>query len=289
MDALRVLLVLCVSSGFLPSVQATDRPKVRLTGQPNFRDLGGYKTSDGRTVKSGLIFRSGELPRLTDDDVQKLQNLGVKTVVNFLTDKEIKASGADRLPKNIKTIHLPIAGGDSGDGGLAVVILDARRKADFSKVPVDLNPEIHRLIVREAKTQYAALLRSLADSEKRPLLFHCSHGVHRTGTAAAVVLSALGVPWESVRKDYLLSNEFRKEEVARRLNQLRDLAAKNQGIKLAAVDMTNIKAFYILQPTYIDASLDEAVKRHGSMRKYIRDGLKITDEEVKQLRDALLE
>jgi len=262
---------------------------VRLTGQPNFRDLGGYKTSDGRTVKSGLIFRSGELPRLTDDDVQKLQNLGVKTVVNFLTDKEIKASGADRLPKNIKTIHLPIAGGDSGDGGLAVVILDARRKADFSKVPVDLNPEIHRLIVREAKTQYAALLRSLADSEKRPLLFHCSHGVHRTGTAAAVVLSALGVPWESVRKDYLLSNEFRKEEVARRLNQLRDLAAKNQGIKLAAVDMTNIKAFYILQPTYIDASLDEAVKRHGSMRKYIRDGLKITDEEVKQLRDALLE
>ena len=261
----------------------------KLTGQPNFRDLGGYKTSDGRTVKSGLIFRSGELPNLTNEDINKLETLGIKQVVNFLTDEEIAAHGADRLPNNVSTRQLPIAGGDAVGGGMAGAVLKARQTADFSQVPVELNPEIHRMAIREGTEQYAALLRELTDADKRPLVFHCSHGVHRTGTAAAILLSALGVPWETVRKDYLLSNEYRKDEVQGRLNQLRDRAAKSQGISPQQVDMTNINAFYILQPSYIDASLDEAVKQYGSMDNYIRDGLGIDNDLVKKLRDALLE
>lgn len=289
MEFLRTILAGCLVAGLFSPTEADDRRDVRLDGQPNFRDLGGYKTSDGRTVKSGLIFRSGELPRLTDDDVSKLQELGIKTVVNFLTDEEIKARGEDRLPDNVKMTRLPIAGGDAGGGGLAGAILEARQKADFSKVPVELNPDIHRMLIRDTKKQYATLLRQLADPEKRPLVFHCSHGVHRTGTAAAIVLSALGVPWETVRKDYLLSNECRKEEVAKRLKQLREQAAKNQGITPQQVDATNMKAFYILEPSYIDASLEEAVKQHGSMEKYIRDGLGITKDELTRLRSSLLD
>ena len=285
--ATRVLLAILLV-GFLAPLCAAERPEVKLEGQLNFRDLGGYKTTDGRRVKSGLVFRSGELSRLKDADVRKLKALGIKTVVNFLTDEEIKARGEDRLPQNVKAIGLPIAGGDADGGGLAGAILEARRRADFSKVPVELNPEIHRRLVREAQKQYAALLRQLANSEKRPLVFHCSHGVHRTGTAAAIVLSALGVPWKTVREDYLLSNKCRKDEVARRLKQLRDQAAKNQGIPPEQVDMTNINAFYILQPSYIDASLDEAVKRHGSMEDYIREGLGIEDELIEKLRNELL-
>ena len=69
----RSVLASCLIVGFASSIEADDRHGVRLEGQPNFRDLGGYKTSDGRTVKSGLIFRSGELPRLRDEDVSKLR------------------------------------------------------------------------------------------------------------------------------------------------------------------------------------------------------------------------
>ena len=289
MNVFQVILVVCLTAGFLSPIRAADRPEVQLDGQPNFRDLGGYKSSDGRTVKFGQLFRSGELPRLNDDDVRKLQQLGIKTVVNFLTDVEIQVRGEDRLPDNVTMIRLPIAGGDAVGGGLAGAILEAREKADFSKVPVELNPEIHRLLVREAQKQYAALLRELADSEKRPLVFHCSHGVHRTGTAAAIVLSALGVPWETVRKDYLLSNEYRKEEVAKRLSQLRRRAAKNQGISPDKVDLANVKAFYILHGEYIDASLDEAVKLYGSMEEYIHEGLGLSHSELSRLRKDLLE
>ncbi len=53
--------------------------------------------------------------------------------------------------------------------------------------------------------------------------------------------------------------------------------------------MTNANAFYVLQGDYIDASLDEAVKRYGSMAEYIREGLGVSDEEVERLRSALLE
>ncbi len=257
-----------------------------LKGQPNFRDLGGYRTSDGRTVKRGLVFRSGELPRLTDEDVAKLDRLGIRIVANFLTEAEIEYRGEDRLPEGIETVSLPIAGGDDN---LAAVVLEARQKAYFSRVPVEINPDIHRLLIRDAKIEYAELLKAIADPANRPIVFHCSHGVHRTGTAAAILLSALGVPWETARRDYLLSNDYRKVEIDRRLAELRAQAGRNQNIPPEDVDMANANAFYILQGDYIDASLDEAVKRYGSMDNYIRNGLGVSDKEVERLRSALLE
>ena len=132
-------------------------------------------------------------------------------------------------------------------------------------------------------------MRLIADPANRPLVFHCSHGVHRTGTAAAVLLSALGVPWETVREDYLLTNEYLKDEVERRLAKIRSMAAANQGIPPEQVDMTNMEAFYIVQSAYIDGSLETAVQEYGSMEGYIRDGLGVSDEELERLRAELLE
>ena len=117
----------------------------------------------------------------------------------------------------------------------------------------------------------------------------CSHGVHRTGTAAAILLSALGVPWETVRADYLLSNTYRQEEIDHRLAQLRDHHAENTGVSPEEVDTTNMEAFYILQGAYIDAALEQAIGEFGSMEAYIRDGLRISDEEVEELKRQLLE
>jgi protein-tyrosine phosphatase len=258
---------------------------VVLEGQPNFRDVGGYKTSDGRTVKRGQVYRSGELPRLTDKDVAKLKQLGIKTVVNFLTNEETAARGRDRLPNGVREVSQPI----DSDGGLVNAVLEARKTGDFSKVPRHLNPEFHRILVNVAKKQYAALLKELLDADRRPVVFHCSHGVHRTGTATAILLWTLGVPWETIREDYLLSNECRKTETKKRLAQLRALAAKNQQIPPEEVDMTNINAFYILQPSYIDASRDEILKKYGSIEDYLTKGLGLTKGEIGHLRDSLLE
>jgi len=290
-----VLAALAVGCGRAPeSVSPTPAPQpapperhVALDGQPNFRDLGGYETTDGRSVKWGEVYRSGELPRLSEGDVAKLDELGIDTVVSFLTEKEIEARGPDRLPEGVEERPLPMEAGNMGD--LAAVVSEARKTGDFSEVPADINPDLHRRLMVEAREHYASLLREISDPANRPLVFHCSHGVHRTGTAAAILLSVLGVPWETVREDYLLSNTYRKDEIEHRLVQLRDLYAETNGIPPEEVDTTNMDAFYILQGAYIDAALEQAVADYGSMEAYIRDGLGITDEEVEQLRSQLLE
>ncbi len=263
---------------------ADDSRHVPLDGQSNFRDVGGYRTEDGKTVKRGVIFRSGELPRLTDEDVIKLEQLGIKTIVNFLTDIETQSRGADRLPPGARAISLPI----ETDDGLAAAIEKARRMADFSSMPPSLNPEIHRVLVNDARKQYAALFREIAQTQE-PLVFHCSHGVHRTGTATAVLLWSLGVPWDAVREDYLLSNKYRESEVEKRLAQLRESLAKKQAVPPAQVDMTNVEAFYIQQGEYIDASREEILKRYSSIDGYLTDGLGLTEQEIQKLRERLLE
>jgi hypothetical protein len=78
------------ATGPIPATAEPER-HVALDGQANFRDLGGYETTDGRTVKWGEVYRSGELPRLSDEDVAKLEDLDIRTVVSFLTEKEIEA------------------------------------------------------------------------------------------------------------------------------------------------------------------------------------------------------
>jgi protein-tyrosine phosphatase len=268
------------------SVLAGDAQRhVSLGGQSNFRDLGGYQTADGREVKSGEVFRSGELPRLSDADVVRLDAIGVRSVVNFLTPAEIEQRGEDRLPEGVEELSAPIAGG--GDD-LALLVLEARKTGDFSDIPPELNADIHRILINQANREYATLLRALADPANRPLVFHCSHGVHRIGTAAAILLSVLGAPWETVREDYLLSNHYRADEIDRRLAELRALAAESQGVPPDAVDTTNMEAFYRLQGAYIDASLDEAIQQHGSMDAYVRDGLGLTEAEIEALREQLL-
>jgi protein-tyrosine phosphatase len=260
---------------------------IDLEGQPNFRDLGGYQSADGRTVKWGQVYRSGELPHLTDADVARLDELEIESVVNFLLPEEIEMNGSDRLPDGVREVPEPIHGDRAAE--LTMVAQNAIRSADFDAIPPEMNPEFHRMLLDEGKSEYAALLRQASDPANRPLVFHCSHGVHRTGTAAAILLSALGVPWETVRADYLMSNTTRAAEVEHRLAQLRDLYATNTGIAPEEVDTTNMEAFYILQASYIDAALEQAIEDYGSMDAFIRDGLGISDDEIEELRRQLLE
>jgi len=271
------------------AIQKEDHNRhIELDGQPNFRDIGGYQTVDGKTVKWGQVYRSGRLPKLTNEDVMRIDSLGIKTVVNFLTQTEIEAKGEGRLPKGTNEIFLPIDT-EEGTEGLAKEILRAGETGDFSNIPVEINPTIHRLLINKANKEYAQLLREVLNSSNRPMVFHCSHGIHRTGTATALLLTILGVPWETIREDYLLSNLYRKEEIDYRLEQLRELAAKNQGITPDEVDMTNTNAFYILEAKYIDAALDEALIKYGSMDNYIKEGLGLSEEEIQKLKDELLE
>lgn len=244
---------------------------IPLQGQSNFRDIEGYKTRDGRTVKWGEVYRSGRFPKLTDDDVACLENLDIKTVVNLLTPEDKEAYGRDRLPDGEREVSLPIDSKTAKE--LANMLNKALKASDFSLIDVAMNLEIHRLLIHDGQEQYAVLLRAIADPDNRPLVFHCSHCVNRTGTGAAILLSALGVSWDVVREDYLLSNKIRHDEVQKRLGQLRQMAAEKRGISPKKVDMNNMEAFLIQDGAYIDVSKAEMIDEFGSVNSYLTDGL----------------
>ncbi|WP_271952258.1 tyrosine-protein phosphatase [Ruegeria faecimaris] len=278
-------MCLCASSALASIVDAQ-----ALEGQPNFRDLGGYETTEGLQIQEGMVFRSGELPRTTDNDLATLERLGVRTVVNFLTDGEIEYRGADRLPEGVREINLPITGDVNGIPDAANKLVEARKTGDFRSFPPEFNPLVHEeLVSGTADAQYAELFKILSDESNYPVVFHCSHGIHRTGTAAALVLSALGVPWHTVREDYLLSNDYRAEEVAPRIVELNNLAKE---IDMSAdernANAEAIGAFYLLEPEYIDASREAAEARFGSVDNYIRQGLKQSEAELESMRSILL-
>ena len=266
--------------------ELSQKRHIPLEGQSNFRDIGGYKTTNGRTVKWGQVYRTGELPRLTDEDIAVLKNLDLQMVHNFLLDEEIAQRGQDRLPNSTQLVQNPIK--TSADE-LVLAVLEARNTGDFSVVPPDLNKEVHLILAREGREEYSAMIRALSDPENRPFAFHCSHGVHRTGTATAILLSALGVPWETVREDYLLSNTYRAQENDKRIEQLTLEAAKTLGVSLEEVNTTNMVAFYILQGDYIDGTLEVIHQEYGSMENYLLKGLGLSSEEIDILRQQLLE
>jgi protein-tyrosine phosphatase len=257
---------------------------ISLEGQPNFRDLGGYETGNDKHLKTGLLYRSGTLSRLTEADIEKIQSLNIKTVVNFLTEEERNKNGEDKLPKGIKSIFLPI----SGQNNEAVTILKARQNGDFSQVPADINYKIHTLLIEDAQEEYAQLFHILSDEKNYPIIFHCSHGIHRTGTAASLILSTLGVPWETVRQDYLLSNEYRKEEIDQRVRALIQLADENQDITDLEQNKANIEAFYILKGEYIDGTKTTIEDNFGSFDQYLKS-IGIQKEEIENIKKTLLE
>jgi len=257
---------------------------VPLTGQPNFRDLGGYAASDGRTIKWGLVYRSGELSQLSNDDVGKLKGLGVKAVVDLRSPEEVSARGNGRLPPDAKAHPMPITSSD-----MFAKLIPMFLKGDFSQVPPDMLDTVNRMLVRDFTEQYAGLLGVLSNPANRPLVFHCTQGKDRAGFGAAVVLSALGVPWETVVEDYLLSNYFRKAENDRMLGMIRSFAASQAGPEGEEIAFSRVEGLLYVKEQSLQAAHAEIIERHGSIAAFLSEGLGCSEDDLRRLRDDLLE
>jgi protein-tyrosine phosphatase len=260
------------------------RRHVQLERAPNFRDLGGYGTIDGRTVKWGLVYRSDELGRLTDMDITRLEGIGIRTAVDFRSELEVEHRGEDHLPEGARGVAIPI---DPGD--LASVLEQLFIPGNLSGIPPDYLAQVSRALISDFTREYAMLIREVADPDKRPLVLHCTHGKDRAGMGAAIILSVLGVPWNTVVDDHLLSNVYRREENEEQLAQIREAMAKQEEIPAVDVDMSRFDPLFWLTPAEFGAAHQAITDDYGSMDKYIREGLGISDQMRDRLRDELLE
>ncbi|MDI2127783.1 tyrosine-protein phosphatase [Yinghuangia seranimata] len=252
-------------------------------GALNTRDLGGYRTSWGLTVKYGQVFRSDGLGRLTDAGVAKLGSLGLNTAYDFRVDGEIGSNGPNKLPAGVSSQSVPLS-----DGGVVGLVVQAVSSGDPVKQQALLGDgkaakfleDVNRSFVDDPakRAQFGTVLKAIANGDK--VLFNCSAGKDRTGWMAAVVLTALGVDKDTVYRDYLASNDYLKPSIDATLN---GMVASG-----ALKDPELVRPLLGVQASYLDAAFDEVRAVYGSFDAYLRDGLGIDGLTLAQLKLRLL-
>ena len=257
---------------------------VALDGAVNVRDIGGYRIVGGPEVARGRLYRGDSLSQLTNSDVERLDRLGLRTVIDFRTPGEVLIGGNDLLPFAVEYAHLPVSGGDlgaihelivSGDHDRQRRELGAGRAAEFMV-------QMNRGFVAEGKEReaFGAALRLLCSPGRLPLLYHCTGGKDRAGWMTAIVLTALGVPRELVLRDYLLSNDFHRTDY----QKLRFDLVKT-GI---VADPELVRPVLELSATYLGAAFEEADRLFGSFGRFLAYGLEVSEAMLTNLRRALL-
>ena len=253
-----------------------------LEGARNFRDLGGYKTEDGRTVKWGLVYRSGVLHDLTDDAYDFIDDLGIKTVVDFRATEEreeepTKWRGGD------DTEFLTWDYSSASNSKFLAAIL---KKPDLS--PADVTAAMagfYGEMIYDHSEKYAAMFERLLETDA-PLAFHCSAGKDRTGVGAALILTALGVDRETVIADYAMTELVVDYEAAFASEE--EVDEDSPYAFLTKLPNEIVRPLLRSDPKYIKAAIERMEKDHGSVMGYIESELGVDENEIETLRTRLL-
>ena len=253
--------------------------RLPLMGADNFRDLGGYRTADGRTVRWGRVYRSSELAGLTAADMAYLSEIGIEVIADLRSERE-RAQNPDPViePLNPHELVLPVQQRGVEPNRVQQMIQTGTISAFYSS---DVMLTAYRSFVTDYGPQWALLLQQLQDPGSTPLVFHCTAGKDRTGFAAAVFLLALGVPEETVLQDYLATNWYRRDFT----NMVLRFAPVYSLFRTEPEDVLPLLA---ARRDYLEASIDLMKERYGSIDAYLEESLGLTAEKRAALQREFL-
>jgi protein-tyrosine phosphatase len=250
-------------------IEPKETRRLHLEGVVNFRDLGGYRTSDGRRIRWQRIFRSDMLAELTRDDLERLCPIGIKTVCDLRSAGERAARPSPMITQPPPTMHQIGFMPHEGEQLLADV---KAGRVTVAQIEMRVGEIYRRFVIDQAAT-YSSLLE-LAVTQSLPMLVHCTSGRDRTGFAAAVILMALGCDRSTIAADYLLSNRYR-----------RDLTFQIGG----SVENAVMAALTSASPAYLNAAFAAIDALWGSDQNYLASALGFSPARQSLLRDRLLE
>jgi len=254
-------------------ISATQDRKIALQGAHNFRDLGGYHTQDGRSLRWRQLFRSDDLSELTDADLVTLQALNLRSVIDLRSSREL-IDKENRLPAGSTYRRIQIYKREP--------LLEYFWVAFFQRhlLASALGDNYIKLVENRAQT-FGAVIRLLADLKNLPLVYHCSAGKDRTGIVCALTLSLLGVPDETIIADYSLSNlgyeHYYSEFIA--------------GGRLDGwgVPYEEFQPLFVVQPDWMRNLLEHIRKKYGTIENYLIQNAGLNQQELENIRENLLE
>ncbi|HEY5300051.1 MAG TPA: tyrosine-protein phosphatase [Acetobacteraceae bacterium] len=240
-----------------------------LQGASNVRDLGGWPREDGGRVRFGHVFRSAALTGLTARDAAALAATGLRTVCDLRGRLEAAEAPSALGGVAGAIMHaLPI----EPSVGASLRDLVATRTASGENVMAVMR-QAYVAYALEWPHRYRAIFALLADEDSAPLLLHCSAGKDRTGFGAALILTALGVPYEAVRQDYLASNLLWRGD------------AGIAGDLPASVAETLLR----VHPELLDAAFAAIAGAYGGFARYASVTLEMDAARLARLRARLVE
>nr|WP_220132214.1 tyrosine-protein phosphatase [Listeria rustica] len=250
---------------------------IPLEGCFNFRDLGGYVNTAGKTVKWGQLYRSSLLTNLTVKDQKTLETMGIKWICDLRSTSEIAAKPSPSLP-GIASRHIPI--------GTAKNESSETQKMDIPKdhrVYEPLMGESYRVFV-QSKDGFREILEYIINQAELPFLFHCTAGKDRTGVLGALLLKLLDVPEKTILADYELTNQYADAI----LGEMQGLVEAFSG-STEKIELENFRPMAEAKPAYLEIAFDEMKKEYGSVDAYLEKGIGISASKKAKFQSMMLE
>jgi protein-tyrosine phosphatase len=264
----------------LPADQRAAHRLLNFEGIANFRDMGGYPTVDGRQVQWGLLYRAGTFAQSSNADLQGLEKLKLKTLIDFRSSVE-KEEEPNRLPDPtvFEVVEIPTL--DDGNHAMVGEVMERIETGNFEGFdPNELMLEGNRQFASTFTPQFRQFMQTVLHADGEPIVWHCSAGKDRTGFAAAVLLRILGVPQDVVMQDYMASKQNALEARKSQLMLLRLFKGDEAADKLSVM--------MGVEEAWLEAAFEQIDASWGSFDNYIHEGLQLSDADIAQLKAKLL-
>ncbi len=261
------------------------KQSIPLKSVANARELGGYLTSDGRTVRNGVLLRTANLNDITAEDIQTLQNqYRLSDLIDFRMEMEM-GDNADPIIGGVTNTHLNVIDVQAFEQHTKseedIKHFDIIQLLAFCEQIGMFNDKMYIgfLSTESGKKAYSRFFRILlAADPDRAVLWHCTSGKDRTGLAAMLLLSLLGVEESVIMEDYMLTNAYNAPKIAETKQRLRAKGCDD------ALTQKAVLMFDAVDRCFMANAIAFLREQYGSVVGYIHSELNISEREITLLR-----
>lgn len=265
-----------------------------ITGLNNFRDFGGYIGKNGKRIKWGVFYRSNHLHGLKPDAQAYIQNLGIKTIIDYRSDNEIKNSPNTDVGEK-QTLHLnasaqtaelaaQFAADPSNEDRALIesVIRDIPKELVNGRGEQVLEQYRNFVLSDKSKDSYSKMLRTMLNINNNPSIQHCRGGKDRTGYGVLLIQIMLGVSEADIIYDYLLTHANRLERNKIKMASYRKIT-DNQDVLDYLLSLIDTRESFILE------IINTMKAVSGTPENYIKQQLGFTEQDFQTMQDLYLE
>jgi len=294
MAVLSLTPVFAVSSAEAKAqAHAYNKHSLGLTSVSNARELGGYKTKDGRTVRFGKLLRTGELTKLSAADRKKLVNKYHLTKdIDLRSDSDLDRNGEDVKIPGVEYVRYPYALSPidtylHSTAGVELAIDHAKEllALDLHLSFTNVYFEGGYMSIYSSEDGLAMVrgfFHELLDANGDTVLFHCSAGKDRTGNMAMLLLEVLGVDRKTIIEDYALTNEYTAAARQNSYDRIYDLTGSDAIAK-------DLSYFSGVRRSWIKRSYETIERNYGSVDNYLKKAVGLSNKDLQKIRNAYLQ